>query len=97
VVPQDDLGAPASPSHTRSADPTVVGKALADDACTVTPPRGAVESRATSPPMADSRMENPSCAVEAGGASVRDIDPISALPGGAEALVRDQPQIDQAR
>jgi hypothetical protein len=43
--------------------------------------------------------------VEAGGASVGDIrartsppiidvDPISAVPGGAEDLVRDQPQFD---
>jgi hypothetical protein len=38
VVPQDDLGAPASPSRTRSADPRVVGEALADDARTATPP-----------------------------------------------------------
>jgi hypothetical protein len=102
VVPQDDLGAPASPSHTRSADSIVVGEALADDARTGAPPRGAVESRATSPPMADLRVEIPPCAVEAGGASVRDIrattsptiidvDHISAVPGGAEYLVRDQP------
>jgi hypothetical protein len=37
VVPHDDLGAPASPFRTRSADPTVVGEALADDVCTATP------------------------------------------------------------
>jgi hypothetical protein len=34
VAPQEDLGAPASPSRMRSADLTVVGEALADDACT---------------------------------------------------------------
>jgi hypothetical protein len=45
VVPQGDLGAPASPSWTRSAEPKVVGEALADDAHTTTPLRGAVESR----------------------------------------------------
>jgi hypothetical protein len=45
VVPQGDLGAPASPSWTRSAEPKVVGEALAVDAHTATPLRGAVESR----------------------------------------------------
>jgi hypothetical protein len=54
----------------------------------------------------DSRGETPPCAVEAGGASggdvgattsptIIDVDSISAVPGGAEDLVRDQPQIDQ--
>jgi hypothetical protein len=37
VVPQDDLGAPASPSRMRSSDPKVVGEALADYARTATP------------------------------------------------------------
>jgi hypothetical protein len=55
--PQGDLGAPTSPSRMRSPDPTDVGEALADDARTTTPPRGAAESRATSPPVADSRVE----------------------------------------
>jgi hypothetical protein len=107
VVPQDDLGSLAFPYCTRSADPRVVGEAHADDARTAIPPRGAVESRATSPPLADSRVETPPCAVEAGKAVARDIgattsptnmdvNPISAVPGGAEDLVRDQPQIDQA-
>jgi hypothetical protein len=52
-------------------------------------------------------VETPLCAVEARGASagdigattsptIIDVDPISAVPGGAEDLVRDQPQIDQA-
>jgi hypothetical protein len=63
--PQGDLGALASPSRTRSPDPTVVGEALANDACTATPPRGAVESRATSPHVADSRVETPLHGVEA--------------------------------
>jgi hypothetical protein len=106
MAPQEDLGAPASPSRTRSADLTVVGEALADDACTTTPPRGAVESRATSPPVVVSRVETPPRVVEAGGASggdvrvttfptVIDIDPICARPAGVEDLVKDQPQIDQ--
>jgi hypothetical protein len=67
VAPQDDLGAPASPSRTRSADPTVIGEVLADDARTATPPRGAIESRATSPPVADSRLETPPCVVDVEG------------------------------
>jgi hypothetical protein len=103
--PQGGLGAPSSPSRTRSPEPKVVGEALADDARSATPPRGAVESRATSPPVADSRVETPPWVFEAGGASagdigataspiVIDVDPISAVPGGAEDLVRDQPQID---
>jgi hypothetical protein len=46
VVPQDDLGVPASPSRTRSPDPKVVGEVLADDARTATPPGGATKSRA---------------------------------------------------
>jgi hypothetical protein len=107
VVPQDDLGAPASPSRTRSADPKVVGEALANDACTTTPPRGAVESRATSPPVVDSRVETPLRAIEAVGVfagdvgattspRVIDVDPISARPVEAEDLIKDQPQIDQA-
>jgi hypothetical protein len=73
VVPQDDLGAPASPSRTRSVDPKVVGEAFGDDARTATPPRGAAEGRATSPPVADSRVETPPRAVEAGGASAGDV------------------------
>jgi hypothetical protein len=108
LVPQDDLCTPASPSRTRSADATVVGEALSDDVRTSTLPRGAVESRATSPPVVDSRVETPPCTVEAGGASggdigamtsprVIDVDPISAVPGGAEDLVRDHPQIDQVQ
>jgi hypothetical protein len=84
-----------------------VGEALADDAHTATPPRGAVESRAVSPPVADSRVETPLHAVEVGeGVSagdvramtsprIIDVDPISARPAGVEDLVRDQPQIYQ--
>jgi hypothetical protein len=107
VAPQEDLGAPALPSRMRSADLTVVGEALNDDAHTATPPRGAVESRVTSPPVVVSRVETPPLVVEAGGDSggdvgattpptIIDVDPISARPAGAEDLVRDQPQIDQA-
>jgi hypothetical protein len=64
--PQRDLGAQASPSRTRSPDPKVVGESLADDARIATPPRGAVESRANLPPVADSRVVSPLRAVEAG-------------------------------
>jgi hypothetical protein len=106
VAPQEDLGAPASPSHTRSADLTVVGEALADDVRTATPPRGAVESRATSPPMVVSMVETPPRVADARGATstgdvgvttsptIIDVDPISPRPAGAEDLVKDQPQID---
>jgi hypothetical protein len=74
VAPQDDLAASASPSRTRSADPTFIGEALADDARTTTPPRGAVESRATSPSLADSRVETPPRVVNAEGVtSVGDV------------------------
>jgi hypothetical protein len=108
VAPQGDLGAPASPSQTRSAEPKVVGEALADDAHTATLPRGAVESRATSPPVADSSVETPPRVVDAGGVTstgdvevttsptIIDVDPISVVPSGAEDLVRDQTQIDLA-
>jgi hypothetical protein len=84
-----------------------VGEALADDAHTATPPRGAAEDRVTSPPVADARVDIPPRTAETGGASagdvgattspmVIDVDPISAMSGGAEDLVRDQPQIDLA-
>jgi hypothetical protein len=91
-VPHDDLGALASPSRMRSADPTVVGEAFPDDAHTATPPRGAVESRATSPPVADARVENPPRVVDVEGITssgdvgatippgIIDVDPISARP-----------------
>jgi hypothetical protein len=103
--PQGGLGVPSSPSRTRSPEPQVVGEALADDARTATPPRGAVESRTTSPPVASARVETPPLAADAGGASagdvgattsptIIDVDPISAVPGGAEDLFRGQPQID---
>jgi hypothetical protein len=107
VAPQGDLGAPASPSRTRSDEPKVVGEALADDAHAATPPRGALESRATSPPVADARMETSPRAADAGGttstgdvgvttsSTIIDVDPISARPAGAEDLVSDKTQIDQ--
>jgi hypothetical protein len=69
VTPQVDLGVPSSPSQTRSAEPKVVGEVLDDDVRTTTPPLGAVESRVTSPPMADARVETPPCVVNAGGVS----------------------------
>jgi hypothetical protein len=106
--PQGGLGAPSCPSCTRLPEPRVMGEALADDARTATPPRRAVESRATSPPVVGARVEtHPRAADEAGGASAGgvgattspmfiDVDPISAVPGGAEDLVRVQPQIDLA-
>jgi hypothetical protein len=101
------LIAPSSPSRMRSPEPQVVAAALADDAHTATPPRGAVEGRATSPPVADTRVDTPLHAADAMGASagdvgatasptIIDVDPISAVPGGVEDLVRDQRQIDLA-
>jgi hypothetical protein len=65
------------------------------------------ESVVTSPPAAAARVGTPPWVVEAEGASAKgveattspmiiDVDPISAVPGGAEDLVRDQPQIDLA-
>jgi hypothetical protein len=82
-----------------------MGEALADDAHTATPPRGVVENVVTSSPVTGARVDTPPRATEAIGASARDvrattsptiidIDPISAVPSGAEDLVRDQPQID---
>jgi hypothetical protein len=65
VVPQHDMGAQASPSHTRSPDPKIVGESLADDMRTATPPRGVAESRATSPSVANSRVVRPPHNVEA--------------------------------
>jgi hypothetical protein len=85
-----------------------MGEALADDARTATPPRGAAEGRATSPPVVDARVDTSPHATDAGGASagdvgatasptVIDVDPISVVRSGAADLVRDQPQIDPAR
>jgi hypothetical protein len=108
VAPQGDLGAPASLSRTRSDEPKVVGEVFADDMHTATPPQGVVESRATSPLVADARVETPPRVADAGGATstgdigattsptIIDVDPISTRPAGAEDLVRDQPQINQA-
>jgi hypothetical protein len=74
VEPQRDLGAQASPSRTRSPDPKVMGESLADDARTATPPLGAAENRATSLPVADSRVVSPPCTIEAGeGGVVGDV------------------------
>jgi hypothetical protein len=108
VVPQDDLGAPASRSRTRSPDPKVVGEVLVDDARTTTPLRGAAESRAASPPVVDTGVTSPPHAIEAGeGTSVGDVgattspriidvNPMSSRPAGVEDLIMDQLQIDQA-
>jgi hypothetical protein len=85
-----------------------VGEALADDARTATPPRGAAKSSTTSPPVADTGVARPLRTVEVGegtsvgdvGATISpwiiDVDPISARPAGVENLIRDQPQIDEA-
>jgi hypothetical protein len=101
VAPQGDLGASASPSLTRSDEPKAVGEVLTDDAHTATPPQGAVESRVTSPPVADARVETPPRVADAGGATstgdvgattpltIIGVNPISARPAGAEDLVRD--------
>jgi hypothetical protein len=57
----------------RSPEPQVVGEVLADDTRTATPPRGAVETVVTSPPVAGTRVEIPPRATEAVGASAGDI------------------------
>jgi hypothetical protein len=78
---------------------------LADDACTATPPRGTVEGVVTSPPVADTRAGSPPHTAEGVGTSagdvgattsptIIDVDPIRTVPGGAEDVVGDQPQID---
>jgi hypothetical protein len=105
--PQGVPVAPSSPSRTRSPEPQVMGEALADDAHTATPPRRTVEGVVTSLPVADTRVDYPPHAVEgvetsAGdvGATtsptIIDVDPIGIVPGRAEDLVGDQPQIDLA-
>jgi hypothetical protein len=93
--PQRGHNALSSLSCTRSPKPQVVGEALADDACTATPPRGAAERRATSPPVVDSKVGAGSVG-DVGAMTppeVIDVDAINAQP--AEVLVWDQPQIDQ--
>jgi hypothetical protein len=98
---------PIFPLRTRSPEPQVMGEALADNARTATLPRGAAKGRATSPPVADARVDTPLHTTDAGGASagdvvataspaVIDVDPISAVASGADDLVREQPQIDLA-
>jgi hypothetical protein len=105
--PQGVPIAPWSPSRMRSPKPQVVGEALADDARTATPPRETVEGVVTSPPVDDTRVDSPPRAAEgvetsAGGVlamtspTIIDVDPIRTVPGGAEDLVGDQPQIDLA-
>jgi hypothetical protein len=100
-------GTPSSRSRTRSPEPQVVGEALADDARTATPPQGAAEGRAASPPVVVARVDTPLRTADAGGASagdvgamvspaVIDVDPISVVPGGTDDLVKEQPQIDLA-
>jgi hypothetical protein len=84
-----------------------VGEALADDVHTATPPRGAAEGRAASPLVANARVGTPPRAADAGGVfagdvgataspAVIDVDPISVVPGGADDLFRNKPQIDLA-
>jgi hypothetical protein len=98
---------PSSPSRTRSPEPQVVGEVLADDARTATPTQEVVEGVVVSPPVADTRAGSPSRAAEGVGTSagdvgatisptIVDIDPIRTVPGGAEDVVADQPQIDLA-
>jgi hypothetical protein len=99
------LVAPLSPSRTRSPEPQVVGEAFEDDARTTTPPRGIVEGVVTSPPVADTRAGSPPQTAEGVGTSagdvrattspkIIDVDPIGTVPGGAEYMVGDQPQVD---
>jgi hypothetical protein len=82
-------------------------EALADDMRTATPPQGAAEGGAASPPVVVTRVDTPPRTADAGGASaggvwatvspvIIDVDPISAVPGGTDNLVRDHPQIDLA-
>jgi hypothetical protein len=93
--------AQSSPSRMRSPELQVVGEALADDARTATPPRGAVENVVTSPPVADARVDTPPRVAEVVGTSAGDIgaetsptiiytDSIRTIPGGAEDLVEDR-------
>jgi hypothetical protein len=100
--PQGAPVAQPSPSRTRSPEPQVVGEALADDARTATPPRGAVENVVTSPPVTDARVGTPPCVAEVVGTSAGDVgarasptiiaaDPIRTVPGGDGDLVTDQP------
>jgi hypothetical protein len=97
--------APSSPSRTRSPEPQVVGEALADDVRTTTPPRGIAEGVVTSLPVTNTRAGSPPRTVEGVGTSAGDVrattsptiievDPIRIVPGGAEGVVGDQPQID---
>jgi hypothetical protein len=92
VRPQGVPVAQPSPSRTRSPEPQVVGEALAGDARTTTPPRGAVENVVTSPPVADARVGTPPRVAEVVGTSagdvgatasptIIDVDPIRAVPG----------------
>jgi hypothetical protein len=82
-----------SPSRTRSPEPQVLGEALSDDARTATPPRGAVESVVTSPPVVDARVGTPPRVAEVVGTSAGDVgatasptfintDPIRTVPSG---------------
>jgi hypothetical protein len=67
-----------------------VGEASADDAGTSSPLRGVAESRAASPPVADSRVETPPCTVEAGGVTstgdVRAATPLGLLTSTPSVL-----------
>jgi hypothetical protein len=105
--PQGVPVAQSSPSRMRSPEPQVVGEALADDARTATPPRGAVENVVTSTPVDDARVGTPPRVAEVVGTSagdvgatasptIIDIDPIRTVLGEGEDLVGDQPQIDLA-
>jgi hypothetical protein len=99
--------APSSPSRTRSPEPQVVEELLADDVRITTPPRGIVEGVVTSPPVANTRAGSPPHTTEGIGTlagdigtttstTIIDVDPIRTVPGGAEDVVGDQPQIDLA-
>jgi hypothetical protein len=84
-----------------------MGEVLADDARTATPTQGVMEGMVASPPVADTRAGSPPRAAEDVGTSagdvgatisptIVDVDPIRTVPGGAEDVVADQPQIDLA-
>jgi hypothetical protein len=82
----------------RSPEPQVVGEALADDARTATPPRGALENVVTSTPVDDARVGTPPRVVEVVGTSagdvgatasptIIDVDPIRTVLDEGEDLV----------
>jgi hypothetical protein len=98
VVPQDDLGAPPSPSCTRSPDPKVVGEALLMTHGQLLRREEQLKVGRLHRRWRIQRWRAPLTLLKRGKDIPKnyDVDPISARPAGAEDLIRDQPQIDQA-